>query len=92
MLDFSLYEFFGIAPRLRGKQLPQSYATVAHDVDLTHGVLQPFREPMKVSDKTGASRVASYGCDIFTFDQCVSVAEWLPDCPRLYIVRLPSAR
>lgn len=85
MLDFSLYEFFGIAPRLRGKQLPQSYATVAHDVDLTHGILQPFREPLKVSDKTGASRVASYGCDIFTFDQCVSVAEWLPDCPRLYI-------
>lgn len=85
MLDFSLYEFFGIAPRLRGKQLPQSYATVAHNVDLTHGILQPFREPLKVSSKSAASRLVSYGCDTFVFDQCVSVAEWLPDCPRLYI-------
>lgn len=85
MLDFSLYEFFGIAPRLRGKHLPQSYATVAHNVDLTHGILQPFREPLQVSDKSSASRLVSYGCDLFTFDQCVDVAEWLPDCPRLYI-------
>lgn len=85
MLDFSLYEFFGIVPRLRGKQLPPSYATVARDIDLTHGVLQPFREPLKVSDKTAGSRLVSYGCDIFTFDECVDVAEWLPDCPRLYI-------
>lgn len=85
MLDFSLYEFFGIIPRLRGKQLPKSYATVARDVDLTHGILQPFREPLKVSNKTAASRLVSWGCDLFTFDECVSVAEWLPDCPRLYV-------
>lgn len=85
MLDFSIYEFFGIVPRMRGKQLPASYATVAHNIDLTHGILQPFREPLKVSSKTGAARLVSYGCDLFAFNQCVDVAEWLPDCPRLYI-------
>lgn len=85
MLFWQLFEFFGIAPRFRRKQLPKHYAIVAHDVDLTHGTLRPFREPLKVSDKTGASKVYSVGCDVLTWDECVSVSEWLPDCPRLFI-------
>lgn len=85
MLSWQLFEFFGIAPRLRRKQLPRNHATMAHNIDLTHGTLKPFREPLKVSDKTGASRVHSMGCDLFTWDECVSVAEWLPDCQRLFI-------
>ena len=85
MLSWQLFEFFGIAPRFRRKQLPKNYSIVAHDVDLTHGTLRPFREPLKISDKTGASKVHAVGCDIFTWDECVSVAEWLPDCPRLFV-------
>lgn len=85
MIDWSLYEFRGIVPRLQGRQLPKTYATVAHDVDLTHGTLKPFRDTKKVSDKSGGVRIHSYGCDIFTFTKCVSVAEWVPDCPRLFI-------
>lgn len=85
MLSWQLFEFFGIAPRFRRKQLPKNYAIVAHDVDLTHGTLRPFRVPLKVSDKTGASKVYSVGCDVFTWDECVSVSEWLPDCPRLFV-------
>lgn len=85
MLTWQLYEFYGIAPRLRRKQLPKNHATVAHDVDLTHGTLKPFREPLKVSNKTGNVRLHATGCDIFTWDECVTVAEWLPDCPRMFI-------
>ena len=85
MLSWELFEFFGIAPRLQRKQLPRRYATVAHNVDLTHGTLKPFREPLKVSDKAGGVRLYSLGCDIYTWDSCVSVSEWLPDCPRLFI-------
>lgn len=85
MLDWNLYEFFGIIPAARGKQLPHGYATVAHDVDLTHGTLQPFREPLKVKEVSNAVRVYVHGCDIYTFGQCIEVAEWLPDCPRLFI-------
>lgn len=85
MIDWSLYEFRGIVPRLQGRQLPKTYATVAHDVDLTHGTLKPFRDTKKVSDKSGGVRIHPYGCDIFTFTKCVSVAEWIPDCPRLFI-------
>lgn len=85
MLNWALYEFFGIIPRLQRKQLPRNHAVVAHDVDLTHGTLKPFREPLKVSDKRGDSKVYALGCDILTWNECVSVAEWLPDCPRLFI-------
>lgn len=85
MLSWQLYEFFGIAPRFRRKQLPRNYSIVAHNVDLTHGTLKAFREPLKVSDKTGSARLHATGCDIFTWDKCVDVAEWLPDCPRLFV-------
>lgn len=85
MLTWQVFEFFGIAPRLRKKLLPRNHAIVAHDVDLTHGTLKSFREPLKVSDKTGDVRLHSHGCHIFTWDECVTVAEWLPDCPRLFV-------
>lgn len=85
MLSWQLFEFFGIAPRFRRKQLPRNYSTVAHDVDLTHGTLRPFREPLKISDKTSGSKVYAVGCDILTWDECVSVSEWLPDSPRLFV-------
>ena len=85
MLDWNQYEFFGILPRLRGKQLPRGYATVAHNVDLTHGTLLPFREPLKVKELNNAIRMYVCGCDIYAFDKCVEVAEWLPDCPRLFV-------
>lgn len=85
MIDWSLFEFRGIVPRLRGRSLPKTYATVAHDVDLTHGTLKPFREPLKVSDASSGARIYSNGCHIFTFDKCVDLAKWIPDCPRLFL-------
>lgn len=85
MIDWSLYEFRGIVPRLQGRQLPRTYATIAHDVDLTHGTLKPFRDTKKISDKSGGVRLHAYGCDLFVFSKCVSISEWIPDCPRLFV-------
>ena len=50
MLAWESYEFAGIIPRLRKKQLPKGYATVAHDVDLTHGTIKAFLEPRYIKD------------------------------------------
>lgn len=86
MLVWESFDFAGIIPRLRKKQLPKGYATLAHDVDLTHGTLKPFLEPKKVfTAPADQTEFYIWGCDILTWDKCVSVTEWLPDCPRLFI-------
>ena len=86
MLAWENYEFFGIVPRLRKKQLPKGYATVAHNVDLTHGTLKAFLEPKPIKQvPANQVRLYPWGCHLFTWGKCVDVAEWLPDCPRLFV-------
>lgn len=86
MLAWGSFEFAGIIPRLRKKQLPKGYATVAHDVDLTHGSIKSFLEPRFIKEAPQDSTfLYAWGCDLLTWNKCVSVAEWLPDCPRLFI-------
>ena len=86
MLAWNNFDFAGIVPRLRSKQLPKGYATVAHNVDLSHGSIKAFLEPRNSKDApTTAVKLYAWGCDLFTWDKCVDVAEWLPDCPRLFV-------
>lgn len=86
MLAWNNFDFAGIVPRLRSKQLPKGYATVAHNVDLSHGSIKAFLEPRHIRDApTDAVKLYAWGCDLLTWDKCVDVAEWLPDCPRLYV-------
>lgn len=86
MLVWQTHNFAGVIPRLRNKNLPDGYAVVAHDVDLSHGSLKPFLEPKFIKDADPqAVRLYVWGCDLLTWRTCVSVAEWLPDCQRLYI-------
>lgn len=86
MLAWNNFDFAGIVPRLRSKQLPKGYATVAHNVDLSHGSIKAFLEPRHIKDApTDAVKLYAWGCDLLTWDKCVDVAEWLPDCPRLYV-------
>ena len=78
MLAWESYEFAGIVPRLRKKQLPKGYATVAHDVDLTHGTLKSFLEqrPIKTT-LANQVRLYAWGCEILTWDKvrgCCRVA------------------
>ena len=69
MLSWQLFEFFGIVPRLRRKQLPRNHATVAHDVDLTHGTLKAFREPLKISDKTARTKGFNHDKNVTYFSE-----------------------
>lgn len=86
MLVWESYEFAGIVPRLRKKQLPKGYATIAHDVDLTHGSIKAFLEQRHIKQvDANMVRLYVWGCDILVWDKCVDVAEWLPDCPRLFV-------
>lgn len=86
MLAWNNFDFAGIVPRLRSKQLPKGYATVAHNVDLSHGSIKAFLEPRYIKDApTTAVKLYAWGCDLLTWDKCVDVAEWLPDCPRLFV-------
>ena len=86
MLAWNNFDFAGIVPRLRSKQLPKGYATVAHNVDLSHGSIKAFLEPRHIKDApTTAVKLYAWGCDLLTWDKCVDVAEWLPDCPRLFV-------
>lgn len=86
MLAWNNFNFAGIVPRLPPKQLPKGYATVAHNVDLSHGTIKSFLEPKPVKEVLpGSIKMHVWGCDILAWDKCVSVAEWLPDCPRLFI-------
>ena len=86
MLAWNNFDFAGIVPRLRSKQLPKGYATVAHNVDLSHGSIKAFLEPRYIKDAPAtAVKLYAWGCDLLTWDKCVDVAEWLPDCPRLFV-------
>lgn len=86
MLAWNNFDFAGIVPRLRSKQLPKGYATVAHNVDLSHGSIKAFLEPRHIKDApTTAVKLYAWGCDLLTWDKCVDVVEWLPDCPRLFV-------
>lgn len=86
MLAWNNFDFAGVVPRLRSKQLPKGYATVAHNVDLSHGSIKAFLEPRYIKDAPAtAVKLYAWGCDLLTWDKCVDVAEWLPDCPRLFV-------
>lgn len=78
--------FRGISPRTPEHVLGRGLATRAHNVDLSHGSLHAWREPLPVRQlPAGTMTLEMYGCCAYGWDSCVSVARWLPDCPRLYI-------
>lgn len=78
--------FRGISPRTPEHVLGRGMATRAHNVDLSHGSLHPWREPLAIRQlPAGTMTLEMFGCCAFGWEGCVSVARWLPDCPRLYI-------
>lgn len=77
--------FGGIIPRLAGHLLPREAATIAHDVKIRNGRLEPWRERLPLSRAvTGAVSVHYHGCCPYTFDACVGMAEYVADYGRLY--------
>lgn len=83
--------FKGCIPRKPQHRLGLGEAVVAHDVNLTNGTLQAWRETKVLTQMADSSMtLAMHGCCFFAWDKCVSVAPWKPDCPRFYITgRMP---
>lgn len=77
--------FGGIIPRASWHSLPLTNATVAHDVKIRNGRLEPWRERLAVGTAVAEAVSAWYhGCCYYTFDKCVDMAEYVADYGRLY--------
>lgn len=78
--------FGGIVPRLPWHSLPVTGATIAHDVKLRNGKLEPWRERLAVGTAVAnAVSVHYHGCCYYTFNKCVDMAEYVADYGRLYV-------
>ena len=79
-------EFHGIFPRITEDNLPTNSATVANDVNLRSGRLEPWRERLALAEAPEAAlTMHQHGCCYYTWDTCVSVAEYLPDYNSMFI-------
>ena len=79
-------EFHGIFPRITEDNLPTNSATVANDVNLRSGRLEPWRERLALAEAPeSALTMHQHGCCYYTWDTCVSVAEYLPDYNSMFI-------
>ena len=79
-------EFHGIFPRITEDNLPTNSATVAHDVNLRSGRVEPWRERLALAEAPeSALTMHQHGCCYYTWDTCVSVAEYLPDYNCMFI-------
>lgn len=79
-------EFHGIFPRITEDNLPTNSATVANDVNLRSGRVEPWRERLALAEAPeSALTMHQHGCCYYTWDTCVSVAEYLPDYNSVFI-------
>lgn len=82
----SLTDFGGIVPRLSPHELGRTNASIAHDVVLRNGRLEPWREPCPFAEVAKAS--ASFyvwGCCVLAWDEVVDATEFAPDWNRMFI-------
>jgi hypothetical protein len=81
-----LEQFGGIVPRLPWHMLPKTSATIAHDVKIHNGKLEPWRERKAVGTAVqDAVCVYYHGCCSYTFDKCVYLTRYVTDYDRLYL-------
>lgn len=81
-----LRQFGGIIPRQSRHLLPLEQATIAHNVKLRNGRIEPWRERLALSTAvTDALTVYYHGCCPYTFDRCVDVTDFAVDYGRLYV-------
>lgn len=81
----SINVFGGIIPRASWANLPLDNATVAHDVKIRNGKLEPWREKLAIAQAVQDAVVVHFhGCCPYTFDKCVDMAEYVTDYSRLY--------
>lgn len=86
-----LDEFGGIIPRAPAHKLPNKGATVAHNVKLRNGFIEPWREPCIFYDPTLNRDLPVFrsfhvhGCCVHEWPEIVQAAEISPDWNRYYI-------
>lgn len=81
-----LSAFGGIMPRLADHQLAHASATVAHDVKLRNGILEPWLTNCHFADAVAnAVSFHIYGCCAVTWDSIVTAGNLPPDWKRFYI-------
>lgn len=84
-LTFS--NFGGITPRLPEHALGHAAATIAHDVKLRNGRLEPWLENCHFADAVDlAQSFHVYGCCAVTWRDIVTCGDLPPDWKRFYIV------
>ncbi len=78
--------FGGIRPRAAWHELSDGEATIAHDVKLRNGKLQPWRERKAAGLACGDAQTIYYDGDVLlSWDACVEVTDYLVDFDRLYL-------
>ena len=85
-MQTAITQFGGIIPRTPEHNLAVTQATLALNVNLRRGQLEPWRELCKYKDvPSTAVSLYMYGHCLYTWDNVVSVAELSPEWQRLYI-------
>ena len=85
-MQTAITQFGGIVPRTPEHSLAVTQATLALNVNLRRGQLEPWRELCKYKDVSStAVSLYMYGHCLYTWDSVVSVAELSPEWQRLYI-------
>ena len=85
-MQTAITQFGGIVPRTPEHSLAVTQATLALNVNLRRGQLEPWRELCKYKDvPSTAVSLYMYGHCLYTWDSVVSVAELSPEWQRLYI-------
>lgn len=82
----TIANFGGLIPRLSPHNLGEIHASVAHDVKLRNGRLEPWREPCQYAEVPASSMSFHlHGCCAIAWDEIVHAAEFAPDWGRFYI-------
>lgn len=85
-MNVTLSNFGGIVPRMSEHELGRTNATIAHNVVLRNGRLEPWREPCPFADVSAtAHSFYIWGCCALAWEEIVQTAEFAPDWDRLYI-------
>ena len=83
-MRLKLTRFSGLAPRQTDRNLQESFASIAENVNLERGTIQAWNEPAKVSDQTGYSLFMASCCPIIG-DCDTSFAETGIDCGEILV-------
>jgi hypothetical protein len=94
-----IHQFGGILPRspehmlspemeryARYNKMKRCMASDAHDVKLTRGAIEAWREPLMIQDvRDDSVTVRVHDCCVRTWDRCVSITPYLPDYGRMFV-------